>query len=225
VVARSISVPAAEFTELDVPAYLAAVNLTAQEVLEAFLVQAHVLAMDAWELTWSEITEELVESHEMECDGLGRFIFDPDRGTVRFNADNPFKELTAISVMGEESVWSVAMVAGAEGMALATETILALPSPVNTIDYVSQFLRNAGGLAVQQAITRSTPEAAVIAAHATAAFISYQAVVWSLGRQLQAAERIEVPLIGTFTSSLDVVSFAASPDLIDMLIANDRISW
>ena len=216
---------AGDLDDLDLERASEPLEFSTDSVLQTFPYQTSTLASDAWELLWSELIETLIEDQEGAFDGLGWFRFDADKGLVHFRAAEELSEATRLAVLGEESVWSVAMVAGAEGAHIANQQGPLLALPDDAISLSALILSHYGHHALRQAIARSTLEVAFDVAISTAAFEAYQAVVLSLANRLRDVERVEIPLIGSFTASLGVISFDAAEELIDYLIANDRVSW
>jgi hypothetical protein len=211
--------------DLDLDTQMAQPQLGTDAVLEATQHQAGTMAFDAWELLWSEFIEALIEHQECDYQGLGRFRFDSDKGVVQFRADPALNEGSLIRVSGEESIWSVAMVAATEGASIADRDGPMLVQPDSTHALSAVILSRIGPPSVRQAILRTTRELSADTAIATATFVSYQSLLLALGTHLKEFEKLDVPLIGVFSSSLGVVSFDASTELIDLLIANDRVSW
>ena len=200
-------------------------DLSTDMALRGLSYHTSTLPLDAWELLWSDVTDILVENHECDFDGLGRFRFDGDKGLVSFRADRALSQVTPLDVRGEESEWSSAIAAGAEAADIARQAIPLVAAPDAILSLASLFFSQSGPHAVRNAIARHTLEDdASNVAISAAAFMAYEVVLLSLGQQLRDGERVDIPLVGTFTTSMEVITFDASAELIDYLIANDRVS-
>jgi hypothetical protein len=188
-----------------------------------------LLTFDTWELLWSELTEELIQSERIRLDGLGDFEIKEAKGTLKLEfRPSPALQHESCRVIGEHGTFGPSVLATVEvvtGLEVELEVaVLALGATdlLAGANYFSAITL----VPVIEKVIQQTPglEAATVAALGAAGFVPYYGIIWTTGRLLRHGHQVVIPLIGTFATENGGVTFKPATEFLELLAANHPVT-